>query len=216
MHYLLSEDYLMAVIPIMLDLQNKSIVVVGGGKIAKRRINSLLEAGAEITVVSPEILEDINDLSVKGKLTWKQKKVSTADFENAFLIIVATDDKSVNEFVIKHAPPNRLINSSFKAIDGNVHFPSHFKRGKLSIAISTNGASPLLAKKIKKDIASRYDENFEVYVDFLFEVRHILKKIDMSKHEKKRYLYEILEDHYHDTEHQKKLLDKLNSLPRFN
>lgn len=202
----------MAVIPIMIDLQEKKVVIVGGGKVAKRRLESLLESEADITVISPEALPEIQELSLLGNIKWKQKEVSKHDLTEAFFIIIATNDYSVNEAVKKYAPAHSLVNSSFEAEEGNVHFPSHFKRGKLSIAVSTHGASPLLASKIKNEIASHFDENFESYLEFLYEARKLIKEKNLSRQEKDNYLREILKNSYQAPELQENMLKKLRTL----
>lgn len=202
----------MAVIPLMIDLHEKKVVIVGGGHVARRRLTSLLESEAELTVISPEILPEIADLYKKGKVIWKNKKVSIEDLAEAFLIIIATNDSEVNETVRKNAPVNCLINASTDAQSGNVHFPSHLKRGKLSIAVSTNGASPMLASKVKSELSTLYDAHYEQYVDFLFEARTLIKKSKLSKEKKESYLREFLDEAYHSPVLQQQTLQKLHSL----
>lgn len=202
----------MAVIPLMINLHGKKVVIVGGGHVAKRRLISLLESEAKLTVISPKVLPEIADLCKKGKVIWKNKEVSLEDLSEAFLIIIATNDKVVNETVRKNAPANCLINASTDAQTGNVHFPSHLKRGKLSIAVSTHGASPMLASKVKNDLSNLYDAHYEQYVDFLFEARTIIKESALSKEEKESYLREFLDEAYHSPVLQQQTLQKLQSL----
>ncbi|AQQ53580.1 NAD(P)-binding protein [Planococcus lenghuensis] len=201
----------MTVIPLMVDLTNKKVVIIGGGRIAKRKVESLLNSGAELTVVSPDILPEINALYLEQKIHWKQKRFESSDLTEAFLAVVATNDEAVNAAVIEAAPPNSLINAASDVIAGNVHFPARFLRGKLTIAISTNGASPMLAKQIKQELESRYDENYEQYVDFLYEARQLLKQTNLPRHVKDAYLREFLSPSFLQPSMQKEVIVKLRS-----
>ncbi|WP_169823197.1 NAD(P)-binding protein [Planococcus antarcticus] len=170
----------MTVIPIMIDLEGKKVIVVGGGRIAERRLDSLLDNGAGMIVISSSVTPEISRWAEEGKMIWKQKSFEPTDAEDAFMIIIATDDLAVNASARKAVPPHCLVNASAKAESGNIHFPAHFKRGKLSIAVSTNGASPMLAKKIKHELKNQFDEHYEQYLEFLFNARQLLKQIQLS------------------------------------
>lgn len=202
----------MTVIPIMIDLEGKNVVVVGGGRIAKRKLDGLLASGAVLTVISPEVTPEINRWSAENKLSWKPKNFEQRDAELAFMLIIATDDPTVNATVRKAAPPNCLVNASAEAETGNVHFPAHFKRGKLSIAVSTNGASPMLAKKIKQEFQSQFDESYEQYLEFLFEARQLIKQTRLSKNKKEEYLRGFLDPSLLQAKAQKEKLRELQLL----
>ncbi|WP_163526503.1 NAD(P)-binding protein [Halobacillus ihumii] len=196
----------MSLIPIMLSLEGKKVVVVGGGKVAKRKIDSLLMSKAQLTVISPNLTDELHSYYETGSIEWKQKNFTPADIEEAFLIVAATNSESVNNDVIRAVPDDRLLNAASNFQNGNVSFPAHFTRGKLTIAISTAGASPLFAKKVKKELSNQYDEKYEQYLDFLFDVRHLLKKINLSSEEKNTFLREVLSNTYLDTQKQKDML----------
>jgi len=142
--------------PISLNLTKKQVVVVGGGKIAERKIIGLMEAGATITVISPEITNPLFELSQSGKINWVEKPFTEQDLKHAFLIIAATNKIDVNLKVKEAASPNQLICLIDNPEQSNFIFPSVINRGKLHIAVSTSGASPLLAKKIKQEISGNY------------------------------------------------------------
>ncbi|UOR12138.1 NAD(P)-binding protein [Halobacillus amylolyticus] len=199
----------MTFIPIMLDLKGRKVVVIGGGHVAKRRIDSLLDSEAFLTVISPKLIPELIHYYEEARINWEQKCFSPDDVDEAFLIIVATNNRTVNNTVVESTPSNRLINAADKADVGNVHFPAHFERGKLTVAISTHGASPLFAKKIKKDLSNQYDESYEQYLDFLFEARQLLKQSNLPHQERRNHLHEILSDEYLDPQAQKKMLHSL-------
>jgi len=192
----------MAVTPIMIDLNKKHVVIVGGGQVAERRMNILLESGASITVISPEIKKGIRERWGEGKLTWKKKHVEASDLQNAFMIIVATNDPYTNQSVIQAAPPNSLINAATEANSGNVEFPASFTRGKLAISVSTNGASPQLTAKIKNELRNIFHENYESYVDFLYESRQLIKQSVLDKSHQKLLLKELLSNGFLDKQKQ--------------
>ncbi|MCM3730360.1 NAD(P)-binding protein [Fictibacillus nanhaiensis] len=196
----------MVSIPLMIDLTGKKVVIVGGGKVAQRRIASLLEASVFIVVVSPEVTTAIEELYKQKRIQWKQKKCSPEDLNDAFLIIVATNNQEVNQTVVHSAPKQALVNAAADAELGNVQFPIQLRRGKLSIAISTNGASPILAKKIKKHLEHYFDDSYENYLDFLFEARTLIKQSTLSDQEKRLLLKNITADDYLNKDHQLHML----------
>ncbi|MBT2569816.1 NAD(P)-binding protein [Planococcus sp. ISL-110] len=202
----------MTVIPIMIELEDRRVVVVGGGRVAKRRLDGLLDSGALLTVVSPAVTTEIADWAEEGTITWKPKDFQPKDAEAAFMLIIATDDPTVNAAARKAAPPHCLVNASAEAESGNVHFPAHFKRGKLSIAVSTNGASPMLAKKIKYDLQNQFDESYELYLEFLFRARQLLKQSQLSRNAREEYLREFLDESFLQVETQQQTLCQLRLL----
>ncbi|MFC4024319.1 NAD(P)-binding protein [Oceanobacillus longus] len=204
----------MTAVPLMIELREQNVVIVGGGHVAERRIHSLLQGGASITVISPVIEEGIRFHWEKGNLKWKKKYFESHDVDGAFLIVVATNDSMVNESVIEASPPNSLINAVAEADKGNVEFPAFFRRGKLTIGISTNGASPQLSTKIKRDLQTVYSEKYEDYLDFLFESRQLIKKSTFDKMHQKLLLKELLSDSFLDKNKQMKAMNWFGKLPK--
>nr|WP_010649749.1 NAD(P)-dependent oxidoreductase [Oceanobacillus massiliensis] len=140
--------------------------------------------------------------------------MQTSDLADAFLIIVATSDPIVNQEVIQKAPSSALINAAAEADKGNVAFPSTFRRGKLNISISTNGASPQLAVKIRRQLESLYDEKYEDYVDFLYECRKLVKLTSLDKLHQRLLLKELLSEGFLDKHQQLMAITWLKKLAR--
>lgn len=164
--------------PILLRLENKQIVVVGGGKVAERKVGGLLGTGAHVTVISPDATEELKRLASQGKIDWQQKAFSEEHIRNAFMIFAATNDKKINQLVKSKAAPGQLVTIADDPESSDFHIPSQFHRGRLSIAISTGGASPTLAGKIKQQLEQEFDESYEEFLDFLFMARQrILKEV---------------------------------------
>ncbi|RAK19167.1 precorrin-2 dehydrogenase/sirohydrochlorin ferrochelatase [Anoxybacillus vitaminiphilus] len=179
--------------PIMLDLTGKHVVVIGGGKVAERKVKGLKETNAKITVVAPMVTPSLEQMAKQKEIQWIKKQFSLNDVKDAFLIVAATDKREINKMVLKAAKPHQLVNVADDPEKSNFHVPSVFRRGKLHIAVSTSGASPILTKKICSEIANMYDEQYEQYIDFLYECRqHILQNV--SDHEKKQQLLQAITD----------------------
>lgn len=152
--------------PVMLDLFNRRAVVIGGGKIATRKVQTLLESSeANVTVVSPDITETLEQLAHKQQIHWYKKNFHATDIEDAFLVIAATNDKALNRMIAKQCHPHQLVNVVSEAIHGNFVVPASLRRGNLTIAVSTDGLHPSAAKRIRNELASVYDETFSTYID---------------------------------------------------
>ncbi|RID87434.1 siroheme synthase [Peribacillus asahii] len=155
----------------MLNLSGKKAVVIGGGAVAARKILTLLEADAEVTVISPELHESIREVFLAKKIIWKQKRFEPDDLQDFFLIIAATNQSAINVQVYESANSQQLINLVDRPDLSNFIVPASLRRGALTISVSTSGASPGLARKIKQDLAKEYDEVYEEYLLFLEQSR---------------------------------------------
>jgi precorrin-2 dehydrogenase / sirohydrochlorin ferrochelatase len=172
--------------PVMLNIANQHAVVIGGGKVAERKINGLLEAKAKITVVAPKVTTRIQQLAEAGELVWRQKNFSSDDLEKAWIVIAATNNRAVNDAVAKAAKPYQLINIADDPERSNFHVPAVIRRGRLTIAVSTGGASPTVAQQIRRQLAEWYDDDYGRYIDFLYECRQfILQNVDDEQKRKK-------------------------------
>ncbi|MEW6679701.1 MAG: bifunctional precorrin-2 dehydrogenase/sirohydrochlorin ferrochelatase [bacterium] len=131
--------------PIFLDIEGKRCVVVGGGKVAKRKIERLLEARADVVVISPDL-----DESLKERVLWIKREYKNGDLEGAFIAIAATNDKQINQMVYNEAEKmGILINVVDKPKLCRFIVPSLIQRDDVTIAISTEGKDPSLAKEIR-------------------------------------------------------------------
>jgi len=157
---------------------NKLAVVIGGGKVAARKVQALLDANAKITVVSPQMIETLHDLVRKGKIQWRKKYFHPADLNGAFIVIAATNDHETNREIVSCCHSHQLVNVVSNPELGNFHVPAVLRRGKLTIAVSTQGAAPMLAKKIRDELGQMYDDTYADYVDQLEKKRkHIIRTV---------------------------------------
>ncbi|MFY0215724.1 NAD(P)-binding protein [Bacillus cereus] len=182
--------------PLTVRVNEKRVVVIGGGKVAGFKIIPLLKQGADIVVISPELDANLVKLVEEKKIRWYQREYEKSDIKSAFLVVAASSDSILNEQVAEDAAENQLVNVITNPESGNVHFPAAIHRGLLNIAVSTGGASPKLAKKIRDDIANKYDETYESYLDFLYEVRLKLKDLQLEKRARNILLQEVLKSVY--------------------
>ncbi len=165
--------------PIMLRLEGKRVVVVGGGNVAERKVTGLLGTGARLTIISPEAASMIQRLAYEGKIEWLRRSFSNGDIDGAFMIFAATNDPELNRKVKESAGPNQLVSLADDPEDSDFHLPSRLQRGRLNIMVSTGGASPTLAKKIRGQLEEQFDESYEEYLEFLFLKRQwILQNVE--------------------------------------
>ncbi|KXY31732.1 precorrin-2 dehydrogenase [Bacillus cereus] len=191
--------------PLTVRVDKKRVVVIGGGKVAGFKIIPLLKQGADIVVVSTELDANLVKLVEEKQIRWYQRAYEKSDIKDAFLVVAATSDSVLNEQIAEDAAVNQLVNVITNPESGNVHFPAAIHRGLLNVAVSTGGASPKLAKKIRDDIANKYDEKYEPYLDFLYEVRLKVKELQVEKRQKNILLQEVLKSIYVQSEQKREL-----------
>jgi precorrin-2 dehydrogenase/sirohydrochlorin ferrochelatase len=139
--------------PLFLDLTDKPVVVVGAGAVGTRKVRSLLAANARVTVISPKAAAPIRRLAQTRRIRWVPRPYRRGDLAGARLAIAATDNRVVNESVCAEANRRRIfVNCIAPPSAGNFIVPSLVRRGGISLAISTGGASPAFAKRLRRDL----------------------------------------------------------------
>ncbi|MHA1570044.1 MAG: precorrin-2 dehydrogenase/sirohydrochlorin ferrochelatase family protein [Alphaproteobacteria bacterium] len=163
--------------PVQLLLAGKLCVVVGGGDVAFRKARALLAAEGRIKVIAPALCPELEQLAAENKIEAEKKTFSPSDLAEAFLVIAATDDSRVNQAVFAEASAQGiLVNVVDKPELCNFYVPSVVRRGDLIITISTGGASPALAKKIRQTLEEAYGEEYEAYLEILNHCRELAKQ----------------------------------------
>jgi len=141
--------------PIFIELENRRVLVVGGGPVAERKVEALLDAGARITVVSPDVTDRLMELANSSRLIWHQRKFHSSDLDGASLVISATDDAATQaEVASDAAAKNILVNTVDKPELCDFIVPSMLRRGEITVAISTSGKSPALAAELRRRLDS--------------------------------------------------------------
>ncbi|MEK3966609.1 precorrin-2 dehydrogenase/sirohydrochlorin ferrochelatase family protein [Paenibacillus sp. FSL H7-0323] len=179
-------------LPIMLDCEGQLCVVIGGGVVAERKVSGLLEAGAAVKVISPSLTDPLDSLAEKGLLIWMDRTYAPGDLRGAFLVYAATNDRAVNEEVARES--RRLgihVNVASHAEAGNFITPGVVRRGRLTVAVSTSGAGPLAATKIKNVLEKALDAAYEPYLDFVHAMRTRIKEKEPSAEVRGRLLRKL-------------------------
>lgn len=167
--------------PMFLDLRNKKCLVIGGGNVACRKARMLLEYEANVEIISPKLCLELRDMSAKGLIEVTLDRYKTGGLKDAFLVIAATDEDVVNRQVAKEATERGiLINVVDSPELSNFIVPSYLRRGDLTVAISTGGRSPALARKIRMDMEEAFGEEYDSLASLVSEVRLELKQQGVS------------------------------------
>lgn len=143
----------MAHFPMFIDISEKQCVVVGGGKVASRKIEVLLEFCSKIKVISPELTEELQKLAYEGKIEHITRGFNENDLEGAIIAIAATSCRDVNNRIYKEACARGIyINVADSLEESNFVFPAIVKREEIVVGISTSGGFPSLTKKLREKI----------------------------------------------------------------
>lgn len=197
-------------LPITIKLKGRKCVVVGGGKIAWRRAKVLLAEGADVWIVSPELLPELQDLIEAEGAEWLPRTFKEQDVLDAFLVVAATNKREVNDAVAKSCNASQLVNIADDPENSSFHFPAVGRRGLLTVAVGTDGASPILAKNIRDDIMAQFDESYEAYFEFVKISREKILSLSLGEEEKRRLLTGIVDKKYLDVDRQKAFLEQLD------
>jgi precorrin-2 dehydrogenase/sirohydrochlorin ferrochelatase len=172
--------------PILVDLTGKKAVVVGGGQVGQRKIDTLLKHGAKVHLISRELSPQLKRYMEEGEITYLGSEFDRAHIDGAFLVIAATDDPSTNRAVSVCAQEKGvLVNAVDQPGDCTFIVPSILRRGDLIIAVSTSGKSPAMAKKIREDLENRYGQEYETFLALLGKLREDVLKMGLSQEENK-------------------------------
>jgi precorrin-2 dehydrogenase/sirohydrochlorin ferrochelatase len=155
--------------PAFLNLKGKKVVVVGGGKVAERKVLTLLRAGAVVTVISPLLTKRLQKAKEAGHMSHLSRAYRKGDLKDSFMVIAATDTPEVNTSVAADAPG--LLNVVDVPSECNFIAPSVVERGPLVFAISTGGTSPAFAKAVRREIEKSYGKVFSDYLGFVKTLR---------------------------------------------
>lgn len=196
--------------PMMVDLENRTAVIIGGGRVAFKRAKLLVDHGACITIISPSIIDELNQILRCCHIAWKRKEFEPTDLSGAFLVVIATNNKEENDRIAASASEVPLLNRADGGEGGNLHFPGYVSRGKMTVAVSTGGASPMLASRITRRLEKEFPTDYGDYIDFLYECRHYLKQSDLSKEVQHNFLQRMLEDAYQYPAFQQQLVKDIH------
>ena len=162
----------MLLYPVNLNVRDRLCLVVGGGNVALRKVQSLLKFGAKIRVVSPEICAELDELVTQGAIEFFPRGYREGELEDAFLVYAASNNPEVQSLVAQEAKKYKvLLNSATDPESCDFQVPAHFRRGELQIAISTAGASPAVSKMLREKLESSFGDEYEYAICLLRLVR---------------------------------------------
>jgi len=181
--------------PVSLNLENKKCLVAGAGSVAQRKVMRLLECGAKVQVISPGITPSLRALAKKKKIIYKNRRVILRDLNGAHLVICATDDRKTNSLISSYClKKDILINVVDSPKECNFILPSIVRRGALTIAISTDGISPALSKKIRKDLEQRFGPEYAKLLRIMKKIRPAVLKSIKSPKSKKAFFQKLIQN----------------------
>lgn len=161
--------------PINLDIRERGCLVVGGGKVAARKVATLVRCGARVTVVSPAIVPELLDLVKKEAIVYHHRPYESRDQTDQLLIFAATDNSALNQRILGEAQEKgRLCNVSDDPAGCGFTLPAVVSRGDLTIAISTAGKSPALAKQLRRQLQALFGEEYESFLNLMGAIRQAL------------------------------------------
>lgn len=176
-----------------LKLSGRKSVVVGAGEIGLEKIEGLLACDGDVTVVAPEAEQAVKDLAAEGAIKWEQREYESSDVEGAFMIIAATNDTDANIRVFNDAEARgMLVNVVDVPPLCNFILPAITRSGPIAIAISTAGASPALAKRMKREIAETFGEPYADLAIILNDARGWAKGMLPTYNERKDFFEGIV------------------------
>jgi len=167
--------------PVNLLVRGRRVVVVGAGRIAARKIEPLLDAGAVVEVVAPAPGDEVRAWADAGRLVLHQRPFAAADVEGAWLALTATDDPAVNAAVNAAAEAARVwVNSADDPANCSFTLMSVIRRGDLVVSVGTGGRSPALATHLRRRLGEEIGPEYETLVDLLSEAREALRSTGRS------------------------------------
>jgi precorrin-2 dehydrogenase / sirohydrochlorin ferrochelatase len=178
--------------PIFLKLEGRRCLVVGAGTVAEGKIRGLLEGGASVQVVAPQAVFQVRRWHLEGILSWKSRKFESRDLDGVSIVVAATSSRELNSEIFREA---RLRNVLSNAVDDpencDFYYPAVVNRGDLQIAISTNGRSPALAQRLRRELEEQFGPEYATWLAELGEARDELKTAPLDGDRRKKLLREL-------------------------
>lgn len=175
-------------------MKGRPVLVVGGGAVGSRKAQTLLRAGARVTVVSPQATEAICGLAAEGRLTWHARPYRSSDMASMFLVFSATDDRGLNSRIEADAARHHVLcNFADQPDRGHFILPSLVERGDLLISISTSGKSPAVAQRLRQDLEAQFGEEYAPFLQLLGAVRQRLIEREHAPDEHRKALGRLID-----------------------
>jgi precorrin-2 dehydrogenase/sirohydrochlorin ferrochelatase len=202
--------------PVNLDIRSRPCLVVGGGRVGARKVKTLIQCGAVVTVVSPETAPSVHQLAADKAIVLKQRPYRSSDGDGMFLVIGATDDETLNRQINADAEHrHQLCNIADRPEICNFILPAIVRRGDFVMAVSTAGKSPAFAKHIRKRLEDQFGPEYGELLDLMGAIRTRLLAEAHEPEAHKPLFEQLIEENLLDlvkeknTEHIDRLLEKV-------
>jgi siroheme synthase-like protein len=179
--------------PIFLDIEDRPVVIIGGGEVCARKAETMMKYGARVTVVSPELTPEIEKWAREGKLVVRRKRYEAADLDGANIVIASTDDTGVNEQIAADCRARRIpVNVVDVTPLCEFIVPAIIEKGSVQIAVSTGGKSPALARTLKEDLQRTIGPEYAEVNDVMGTLRESAKAVLPTDVDRKRFFDGII------------------------
>jgi precorrin-2 dehydrogenase/sirohydrochlorin ferrochelatase len=182
----------MTLFPMFMKLEGRSCLVVGAGAIGEPKIESLLTSGASVRVIAPQVSPAVAEWARTGAIVWEAREFKATDFDGVFLVIAATSSREVNGAIFHEAQQRNIL---CNVVDDpeycDFYYPAVVRRGDLQLAISTNGHSPALAQRIRRELETQFGPEYGEWLEELGKIRQQLFASGMNPDERRRLLHEL-------------------------
>jgi precorrin-2 dehydrogenase/sirohydrochlorin ferrochelatase len=179
--------------PIYLDIENRNVVIIGGGNVCARKAETMMKYGARVTIVSPELTDEIEGWAREGCLALKRKTYEASDLDGAHIVIASTDHQTVNEQIAADCRARRIpVNVVDVTPLCEFIVPAIIEKGSIQIAVSTGGKSPAVARTLKEDLQRMIGPEYAEANDVLGTLRDGAKRILPTDVDRKRFFDGII------------------------
>jgi len=182
----------MSLFPLFLKLEGRKCLVVGAGNIAQSKIRGLLDSGANVRVIAPQANAAVEEWASAGVITWEARSFEAADLDGTVLVIAATSSSAVNGTVFREAQQRNIL---CNAVDDPKHCDFYYgavvRRGQLQVAISTEGQSPALAQRIRRELEAQFGPEYAGWVEELGQIRERLFASGIDPESRRQLLHEL-------------------------
>ena len=182
----------MTLFPMFMKLEGRSCLVVGAGTIGEPKVSSLIEAGASVRVVALHATAAVAEWAEAGAITWEARAFKSTDLDGAFLVIAATNSRDLNAAIFHEARQRNIL---CNVVDDpeycDFYYPALVRRGDFQIAISTNGQSPALAQRIRRELEIQFGPEYGEWLRELGQIRQQLFATEIDPEQRRRLLHEL-------------------------
>jgi precorrin-2 dehydrogenase / sirohydrochlorin ferrochelatase len=182
----------MTLFPMFMKLEGRSCLVVGAGAVGEPKISSLITAGASVRVVALQATAAVAEWAQCGAITWEARAFNSSDLDSIFLVIAATNSSDMNAAIFHQARQRNIL---CNVVDDPEHcdfyYPAVVRRGDLQLAISTNGQSPALAHRIRRELEMQFGPEYGAWLEELGRARQQLFASKIDPEQRRRLLHEL-------------------------